>query len=92
MIFPFLFTGGLAIAYFLFPVVKQATKKLEEFKPIMADMFDGKMNKSEKSSLKVNDLIFHAEKDQIEILPNQAIQMPSKTINDNDSSEDIVIM
>jgi uncharacterized membrane protein YoaK (UPF0700 family) len=88
MIFPFLFTGSLAIAYFMLPVVNQAKEKLKNgFKRIESDI-------EKKSHFEGHGAIFHADKDQTEILPSPKINTnppDQNSMNDNES-DDVVIM
>lgn len=90
MIFPFLFTGSLAIMYLMLPVVKSAKKEIEGgFKTIVSEI-----EEKTKSFFQEPGTIFHADKDQAEILPNVPIKTPNSDenrSNDHDS-EDVIIM
>ena len=99
MIFPFLFTGGLAIAYFLFPAAKHAKKKMEEgFQPIISDIQNKIHWPVKATSFEGFNSIFRPDKDQIEILPEKTETKSDlqnsvglNTIQDNESVEDVII-
>jgi hypothetical protein len=88
MIFPFLLTGSLAIAYLLLPVVKQAKDKITQgFK----DSFFEERGKDQTEILPNahTEILFNA---QTEIfLKPQVIKKSSSDQNDN-ASEDVIIM